>query len=178
MHRSNEEEVLQRMMGMRSSLFAFLSMLLPSNADVEAVFQEVTLGVWRAVKRGDELQNFEAFVYGVAKNKAKECLRKIGRDRLVLCDGPVLEHLADAWDKTVGFEGTDARQQALRNCLGKLKEKDRGRMSSYYADGQTIREMAGEEERSESSLHQIFHRLRVKLKGCIEQQMSNEGGAA
>ena len=86
--------------------------------------------------------------------------------------------MADAWDKTASFEGTDARQQALRNCLGKLKEKDRRRMSSYYADGQTIRVMAREEKRSESSLHQIFHRLRVKLKECIEQQLSNEGGAA
>lgn len=174
----NEEEVLQRMMGMRSSLFAFLSMLLPPKADVESVFQDVTLGVWRAVKRGDELQNFEAFVYGVAKNKAKQCLRKIGRDRLVLCDGPVLEHLAGEWGKGVGFEGTDERQQALRVCLGKLKESDRGRMSSYYADRRTIRDLAREEDRSESSLQQIFHRLRVKLKACIERQISREGGLA
>ena len=178
MPRSNEEEVLQRMMEMRSSLFAFLGMLLPPNADVEAVFQEVTLGVWRAVKRGDELQNFESFVYGVAKNKAKQCLRKIGRDRLVLCDGPVLEHLADEWNKTIGFEGADERQQALRNCLGSLKDKDRGRISSYYADGTTLRVLAQEEERSESSLHQIFHRLRVKLKACIELRLSKEGGTA
>lgn len=178
MDRSNEEVVLQRMMAMRSSLFAFLSMLLPPKADVESVFQDVTLGVWRAVKRGDELQNFEAFVYGVAKNKAKQCLRKMGRDRLVLCDGPVLEHLAGEWDKAVGFKGTDERQHALRICLGKLKEKDRGRMSSYYADRRTIRALAREEERSESSLHQIFHRLRVKLKACIERQMSREGGVA
>ena len=176
MDQLNEEELLQRMMAMRSSLFAFLSMLLPPNADVEAVFQDVVLGVWRAVKRGDELRNFEAFVYGVAKNQAKQCLRKIGRDRLVLCDGPVLEHLAGVWNKEVGFEGGDERQQALRNCLGKLKLKDRGRVSSYYGDRRTIRALARDEGRSESSLHQIFHRLRVKLKGCIERQMLGEGG--
>jgi len=116
----NEENALQRIMEMRSSLFSFLVMLLPPEADVEAVFQEVVLGVWKAVKAGG-VENFEAYAYGVAKNQAKQCLRKIGRDRLVLCDGPVLEHLAREWDKQVGFRGANDRQDALRNCLHPLK---------------------------------------------------------
>ncbi len=165
----NEEEALKRIMEMRSSLFSFLVMLLPPEADVEAVFQEVVLGVWKAVKAG-EIQNFEAFAYGVAKNQAKQCLRKIGRDRLVLCDGPVLEHLAREWDKQVGFSGANDRQDSLRNCIGKLKGKDQSRLGAYYGDRQTIRALAAEEDRSEASLQQIFHRLRVKLKECIERQ--------
>ncbi|MDA7920636.1 sigma-70 family RNA polymerase sigma factor [Verrucomicrobiales bacterium] len=170
----NEEEALKRIMEMRSSLFSFLVMLLPPEADVEAVFQEVVLGVWKAVKAGG-VENFEAYVYGVAKNQAKQCLRKLGRDRLVLCDGPVLEHLAQEWDKQVGFSGGNDRQDALRNCLGKLKGEDRSRLGAYYGDRQTIRALADEEDRSEASLQQIFHRLRVKLKGCIEGQIAGEG---
>lgn len=173
----DEEAVLQRIMEMRSSLFSYLVMLLPPEADVESVFQEVVLGVWKAVKAGG-IENFEAFAYGVAKNQAKQCLRKLGRDRLVLCDGPVLEHLSNEWDKQVGFRGANDRQDALRKCLGKLKEKDRTRLGAYYGDRQTIRALAEEEDRSESSLQQIFHRLRVKLKECIELQLATKGETA
>ncbi len=177
MNDSEEEQVLQRVMGMRASLFSFLTMLLPPQADVETVFQEVVLAVWRAVKQGG-VENFEAFAYGVAKNQAKQCLRKMGRDRLVLCDGPVLEHLASEWSREVGFGGAYERQHALRNCLAKMKDQDRLRLNAHYADGQTIRSLAEDEARSEWSLQQIFHRLRVKLKECIDRQMTGEGGLA
>lgn len=172
-----EEESLQRLMGMRASLFSFLSMLLPPQADVESVFQEVVIAAWRAAKRG-EVEKFEPFVYGVARNQAKLCLRKMGRDRIVLCDGPLLDELVSQWNSQVGTGSGSDRQHALRTCMSKMKEQDRNRLTSYYTNGQTIRSLADQERRSEWSLQQVFHRLRVKLKQCIDSEVAGDGGLA
>ncbi len=164
-------------MAMQAVLYAFLTTLLPPDADVEGVLQEVNIAVWRALQDGN-IHKFNAFVYGVARNKAKDCLRKLGRNRLVLCEGDVLEKLVNIWAERPEMQSGGKRQHVLRKCLTKLTDQDKTRLGHYYADRVTIREMAAREKRSEASLQQHFHRLRLKLKKCIELNLNTEGEIA
>ena len=167
---------LRRLMEMQSAVYSFLTGLLPNDADIDIVMQEVKMVVWKAAQE-DTIKNFDAFVYGVARNKAKSCLRKIGRSRLVLCDDDLLQSLSDRWmSQASQSEPTSHRQHALRKCMGRLKEQDKQRMEAYYKEDTPLREIARREGRSEAALHQIFHRLRVKLRTCIEQTLQPEGG--
>ncbi len=163
-----EDEVLRRLMEMRPALFAFFHALLPPSADVESVYQETVLAVWRAVAEG-QVRSLESFTYGVARNQALMCLRKLSRDRVVLCDETVFDCLVEAWHPDRLESRARDRQDALRHCLKRLKSLDRNRLHAYYTEGRTIRSLARTERKSESALQQIFHRLRLKLRECIER---------
>lgn len=171
---ADSEERLKRLMEMQSSIYAFLTGLLPPDADIDVVLQDINMVVWKALNE-DKIEKFDAFVYGVARNKARNCVRSLGRNRLVLCDDSLLQRLADRWEEQSQHDKAHGRQLALRRCLAKLKDLDRQRMEAYYSDRTPLREIAQGEGRSEAALYQIFHRLRKKLKLCIERNLLLEG---
>lgn len=165
--------LMDLLMGIQPRLYAYLSTLLPPQVDANEVLQEVNIAVWQASARGD-IANPKAFIWGIARNKAKDVVRRVQRDRLVVCDADVIELLTDRlnqWQEMAGDEAGDLRQQALRSCVERLQPREKQLLARRYESGQTVRAIAAADEQSESALQQFFHRLRLRLRECIERRV-------
>lgn len=166
---------MDHLMGIQPKLYAYLRTLLPTQVDVNEVLQEVNVAVWQASAR-EGIANPKAFIWGVARNKAKDVVRRMQRDRFVVCDSEVIELLADRlnqWQETAGEEVGDPRQQALRWCVERLQPREKQLLVRRYESGQTVRAIAAADDQSESALQQFFHRLRLRLRGCIERRTAH-----
>jgi RNA polymerase sigma-70 factor (ECF subfamily) len=79
-------------------------------------------------------------------------------------------------------EGDDVFRQRrlslLERCLQKLPENRRELLLHAYSPGCTTRAAAQRLGKSEDSLYQLLRRLRLELKRCVEQGLTEEGGMA
>ena len=73
--------------------------------------------------------------------------------------------LADAGDD---FE---LRQQALKQCLEKLRSKDRDLLLHRYSNLGTLADYSEQTGQSVGGLKVTLHRLRNALLGCIQKQL-------
>jgi DNA-directed RNA polymerase specialized sigma24 family protein len=66
----------------------------------------------------------------------------------------------------------NATLDSLRQCLGKLKEKDRLLVISHYQHGKSLAECSRIFERGADSLKVTLFRIRQILRRCIDAQQS------
>ena len=62
-------------------------------------------------------------------------------------------------------------KQALRICLGKVREPHRELLLAAYAKGAKIKEVAERAGKSPTSVYKLLNRVREKLHDCITTQL-------
>jgi len=151
----------------RHEVVAFLYGVVPDYHAVEDMFQEVCLV---AIQKADDFQdgtNFVAWLRAIARNKAREHLRKRG--------GPTLEDsffdgLARAYDEARAAMDPDRRKEALLRCLGELPEGSRQILTWRYEEGLTPVGIAGRTGRSRFAVNSLLQRIRETLKACVDRR--------
>lgn len=164
---------MNQLMGIQPKMYAYLITMLPPHIDANEVLQDINIAIWQAsIHRDNAVRNPNAFIWGVARNKAKDAIRRVQRDRFVVCDSDVMELLAERlnqWQEAADNVAGDPRQHFLRQCIERLRPNDRQMILRRYESGQTVRFIAKETSQSESALQQFFHRLRLRLRECIQR---------
>lgn len=134
-------------------------------------FQGLTEGKWTLQS------NIDALLHGIARNTALEFLRieqKNTPEALQIISSRLLRAVNESGELNLpeeGYERSEARLLALKNCMDKLTPQNREFFDSHYWDGNTIESIAKSHGIQPNVLRLMFSRLRAKLRDCIEENI-------
>jgi RNA polymerase sigma-70 factor (ECF subfamily) len=169
MPQSARDDVVQEIARHQPRLRGLLRCLLARPGDVDDLLQEVNLVLWA---KADEFQpgtDFWAWASQIARFKALNQARKLGRERLVF-DLEILEQVADVAAERL--QTLDRRRVALDHCLKQLPPSQRQLIDLRYAGDQSIERIAESIGRPAGSIRQTLYRIRMALLDCIEGQLA------
>lgn len=124
--------------------------------------------VARRIQEGAEIQNLNAYFYGVARIVFTELLKVRTRERQELDPSDAVE-LPAAYDDT----DEDERRTCLDRCLRRLSDENRGLIMEYYQDDEKGRKIEGRKRLAArlgiplNALRIRAHRIRNGLEACV-----------
>ncbi len=110
----------------RNQLFAYLYKVTKSKELAEEIVLDVFLKLWHGREAITEIQNFEAFLYKVAHNKAIDFFRSAKRSQALqqaLWQAMTETPAADSADNQLIFKNTDALIKEAINQLSPQRKK-------------------------------------------------------
>ena len=154
------------------ALQLYVRSLLPGDLAAGDVTQQANTKIWE--KRSDfELgTNFKAWAFSIARYEVLNYRKSQARDARLVFSGE-LEQMIES-ELTEADLDLQKRHQALRECMGKLKEQDRQLLLHRYSNRGTLNEFAQAVGRSLGGLKVTLHRLRSALLNCMQQRLRTE----
>jgi RNA polymerase sigma-70 factor (ECF subfamily) len=152
---------------------AFIRSAVFNASDAEEILQDVAASVVELYDRYEQDRPFTPWVMGIARNKVLEYIRKQAKDRHVF-SSDTLELLAGAHAQTA--QTYDARNEALADCLKRLRGKGKVAIEMRYQRDMTTPQIAERMGISPNAMFVLLHRTRAALGKCIEKQIQHEGG--
>lgn len=150
-------------------LLVYVRSLLPGELAAREVAQQTNARIWEMRGEFETGTNFKAWVFQIARYEVLSYRKRAARDSRLVFSGELEHTLAE--ELTAPAEETLLRQDALRECLGKLKSEDRELLMHRYGSGQTLSEYAAVVGRSVGGLKVTLHRLRTTLLHCIQRNL-------
>ena len=165
------EQFLRHYAGCESQLRAYLMALLGNWDDVEDVFQETTLALWRSFETFDQSTNFMCWAKKIAFHRVLQ-FRVHKRRHGIPCS----ETFLNAVNQTIAGQSDqlETRLRALADCVAKLAEADRSLVTMRYSSNRKIKEVAEETGRPANTLYKALERIRHALVLCVERAISRE----
>jgi len=157
----------------QASLRGFLRVIGVKADSVDDLAQETFLAAFRELDRFDAEQDFGKWLRGIARNLARNEMRKSAR-RGRITDGELTEHLLAEAERDPGaceFEEHDFR--SLRDCLEELPEKSRRLVIGRYADEWKAPFLADQFEMSATAVRLALMRIRRQLRACMEKRSAH-----
>lgn len=155
----------------RSRVFGLIYAIVLNMADAEDVFQQTAALLWQKFDEYESGTDFAAWALRVARFKSANFVRGRQRERRRLSSAAI-DGLFD--DSMVGESvNQDQRLEALRGCLGKLKDDDRQLVQRCYAGDAAIGDIAAEQGKSAGALYAALHRIRRNLMECIRRTLAS-----
>lgn len=152
----------------QSRLYAYILSLTGDREQAREVLQETNLVIWRRAEQFESGTNFIAWVFKIARLQLMAYRQKIARDRLVF-DDELLTDMADIFAEDEAF---DARQDALAQCIEQIAPNHRNLLRVRYTDGQSVKEMSANLNKTANAIAKVLHRTRIALMKCIEQKVA------
>lgn len=142
----------------------FLRTRVFSRDHIDDIVQEILLGIHAARHTYNPEQPFKNWMYGIARHKMIDYLRKLGRQRENEINDQELEtFLADRTnDPEEALSGKDVQQ-----ALTRLPEKQRQILLMVKVEGYTMAEAAQKLGMSETAVKVSAHRAYKKMKDWL-----------
>lgn len=154
-------------------IYAYILSLVPNWNDADEIYQETILRLWSELDRFDRDSNFAAWAVRVAYYQILTWRKKSQRSRLVF-GRAALDQIAAA-QTSEDLRQSDARHQALGDCIERLSERNRDLLKRSYSEGASLQEVARQLNRSLEAVYKALQRVRLSLHQCIEDRLANEG---
>ena len=138
----------------------YLFTLLTSDHAVDEVMQETALTLWEKIDEYDPSRPFFPWACRFAYFKVLEYRKRTRRDRLTFRQD-VLDKIRDTAIEVA--ERQKDTEHALRRCLMRLNDFDRGLLRSRYEEGRRVVDLAEQYKRPVKHLYNRLDRLRQKL---------------
>lgn len=152
-------------------IYAYIATLLANSSDVEEVFQQTSLSLWKKWETFDPTCDFTRWACGIAHNHVRNFVR-LHRHRNVFLSPAMLDDLAEVHaSQQPQF---DQRSQALDECLERLPAKQRELVEMCYRGTEPMKTIADKLRIAPSALYMKLHRLRQVLLQCVELAMGGE----
>jgi RNA polymerase sigma-70 factor (ECF subfamily) len=155
-------------------VFAYIRTLLPIRSDVDDVFQEVSLMMWKKFDEQQPPADFAAWGCRIAYFKILEFCKQHRRRRVLFSEDFVTRLSETAVEQASALQ-LDERREALGKCLEKLSPGDRDLLAQRYAEGATTASAASQVGRSVDGLYKALARIRRALFNCVTEQLLAEG---
>lgn len=160
------EDYIQSMIGIQTRLYAFLLTLLADAQAADDVLQETNVVLCRRASEFEEGSNFAAWAFKTARLQCMAYWKVKRRDRLIFSEDAYAQF---AKQTELLLEDIDDRIQLLRNCLSTLPDKHQAMLQMRYSgEKNSVKSLAKNLGRSESSVSLTLHRLRSKLLKCVQ----------
>jgi RNA polymerase sigma factor (sigma-70 family) len=144
----------------RRPLLAVCRRMVPE-ARAEDVLQQALVSAWRALRRGDQVNDLRPWLFRIARNAAVSNLRRTG-----VPDPPeLLDTLVAAASPQEEAERREVVQETLEAVAG-LPERQRQALLRIAVQGRSQDEVAEELGVSRIAVRQLVHRARVTLRSA------------
>lgn len=167
-------DFVAELVGHQRRIYAFIATLVHHPADIEDLYQQTCLVLWKKRDHFEAGREFFPWACGVAKHEVFNWLRKRAHRGRVALSEQVLAEIADEHLRTE-TEG-DARRDLLDGCLEKLHRQQRDLLRRCYEGTLAIKEIAAEMRISPAALTMRLQRIKQAVLGCIEKALVAEGG--
>jgi len=155
-------------------MYAFLLAMLPFEPDVDDIFQDACLALWRKQKSYDPSRPFLPWANRFLEITALKYLRTKARDRRhVQLNEKLLTRIAAS--RRTGELTAEARQEALDACVEKLQPLQRDLLRQRFAGSESLKEIAAAAGVSAASLTMKLQRIRHTLLQCVERTLGEVG---
>ncbi len=135
------------------------------------VLQNVAVAALRRFPEYDASRPFIAWAMGIAKIEILTARRDQGRTAARFRDATI-DALAAAWEESLGE--TEARQQALGECLRQLVGRNRELVTLRYHQDLPLEEIAARLRMTSVAVRVALSRLRSALHSCIQRRLAAE----
>jgi len=163
-----QREYTQRFEQHRRVILLYLRSLLPTQNDVDEVFQETCLVTWREFDRFQSGTNFAAWACTVAYNQVRAWRKRQSRERL---------RFSDDLTQLVSSELIDNREHyeryvtALDQCIELLPDHHRALIEDRYRNEIPLEVVAQASNRSCATVRRMINRVRETLRDCVATRM-------
>ncbi len=152
-------------------MFAFLLAMLPFETDVDDIFQQACLALWRKRSAYDPSRPFLPWAIRFLEITAFKHLRAKVRDRRqVQLSERLLSRIAAS--RSINDATAEARRAALDACVEQLRPAQRHLLTQRFAGTHSLKEIATAAGVSAASLTMKLQRIRHALLKCVERTMS------
>ncbi len=145
-------------------------------ADIEEAIADTFIHFWknRTKYSPDETHSLKSYLYAIARNAARDKRRKLKREDIFSTEEVSLDLPSDENIET-DFERRQ-KEEALHDCLSRMKEPDRSIFLYRYFYGFQINEIAKRLSLSSKKVENILYRGKVRLrKALMERGILNHG---
>lgn len=140
--------------------------------DVDDVVQEVAITVCKDLDRYDRSKEFLPWVLSIARFRAIDFQRRMGRDRMLMATD-VLETLEKPIAQATVRDSD--RKIALEQCLGKLQPRAANIIRMRYVSGTAVKDIARRLGKSPNAISIMLNRSRAALLECISRVVKEAG---
>ena len=154
----------------QAAVRAFVLSRINDPFEAHDLAQEVFLIAFRKIGEIDAGRPIRPWLIGIALNEVRNHQRK-RRALPIGSRGEIIDLLESR------IQGSDSSLKdgrvfdALEHCLGRLEESARRLLQQRYVEGMGISEICSSEGKKHSAITMKLHRLREKLRHCIENQI-------
>ncbi len=164
------EDVARKWAAAQPLVDSYISLLIPDYHDAQDVLQEVAAAVLSHEPSRSVPQSFNAWVIGIARNKAMDSHRRQSADKLVF-DSEALQALAEAHVQAQHEQGP--LHDAMDHCLKRLANKARNLVEMRYQENLKPNDIARRMGSNIRAINVALHRVRAALRDCIEARMAS-----
>lgn len=168
----NEVWFEKEMRALRPLLRGYILSIFPHRDQCEDIIQETMVYAWDQRLNFKAGSNFKAWIFKIAYFRTLAFRRDSQREKVGTFSQEFIQRVAGAAESLLN-DG-EQRLQALRQCLGELREKDLDLLRWKYTAGASLTERARAENVDPNRLQKAISRLRLVLRSCIEQRLSED----
>jgi RNA polymerase sigma-70 factor (ECF subfamily) len=171
------KNLMKELLGHRRELFGFIRAMVHSSSDADDIFQEVALVVMEKEEQSEEIRNFRAWSFEIARRKTHEFFRtERGKDRKQMPTEEMESLIADIYTHySPPDHQRDEEHEALRSCMEKLRDKHRNLMRMRFIEDMSYEEISEVTRKSGEALRKAVSRIRKSLVSCIERVLGLTG---
>lgn len=153
-------------------LYVFILHATGNPDQAEEILQETNVVILTKLDQFQRGTNFYAWVCQIAHYEILKFRQRKQRSKLIYSD-EFLQHIVSA---TLAQDDgmSELKQRALRNCLNKLRPKDREIIENRYNPDVSTQDLSERLHRPANSIYQSIGRIRKTLLECIRREMSLE----
>jgi len=145
----------------------FLYTMIGSWEEAAELCQETFVVAFKKFGEYDDSRASGAWLRGIARNLARNALRKRASYRRLLARQREFESIFSIWTAGEDEEQFALVSKALSNCLRKLTPRQRQVVKLSYEEGQSAREIAAQLSVKEGTVNQLLWQARSALRVCL-----------
>jgi len=170
---SKKDDFIQLFNAHRREILVYLATLLPTQSDVDDVFQEASLVLWREFDKFQIGTNFTAWATMIAFNRVRAWRTQRSREVLTFSNA-LLHAISD--DLMTYPEYYQERLQALDGCVENLKSRHREILRRRYLEGLSIESIAELSTQTTAAVYRMLSRIRQILLDCVRRKVVDPRG--
>jgi RNA polymerase sigma-70 factor (ECF subfamily) len=157
------------------TVHAYIRALVFNRSDAEDIMQEVSITLWNKWHTFEPGTDFLRWACSVAFIEILRYRRKSAKDRLWFNE-PLLELLAADFRENADMHATQL--EALSSCIEKLNWEDRRLIEIRYREGGSVRGLADEYGKPQSTVYKMLLRIRQTLRRCVDSTIAAQSHAS
>ncbi len=152
------------------AIYSYILTLLLNQPDADEVYQETSSVMWEKFGQFEPGSNFYAWACRIAYYEVHN-FRKRRRPQV-----PVSDRIIDllAAETSALCDELLARQEALQDCLSKLKDDDRRLIERRYWSEQPVKTIAKVIDKPAHWVYRALSRIHDVLFRCVERNIQSE----
>jgi RNA polymerase sigma-70 factor (ECF subfamily) len=168
-----QSQLVNELLENRDAMLGFIMALTRDHAVAEEIFQDVAKAILEEANQGRAVAQFMPWAREIARRRVSEFYRRNAQRRQIESISPSMEEVVcQAFaenEKTL--EASQARLQALLECLEGLSGPNRQAVEGLYRQRKSVRDIAGALGWSEQSVKNALWRSRKTLAECIRRKV-------